>query len=146
MRSKEAQRRATKKYDKRHTKFYGLKLNKTTDAALIAALDRSSNTQGLVKAALKSFLGTGEKMTDVEVMMAAGRTEQEAEILLRIGTVVYDSVEAFFDAFKGRPIDGLDGYEDKEAFEAAALSGQIRNIDAVRVEGRTKVIMYAIEN
>jgi len=145
MRSKEAQRRATKKYDKRYTKFYGLKLNKVTDAALIAALDRSSNTQGLVKAALKSFLGTGEKMTDVEVMMAAGRTEQEAEILLRIGTSVYDSVEAFFDAFEGRPVDSLDGYEDKEAFEAAALSGQFRNIDAVRVEGKTKVILYAAE-
>ena len=44
-------------YDEANTKFYGLKLNKKTDADLIAFLDESGNIQGTIKEALRRMMG-----------------------------------------------------------------------------------------
>ena len=60
MSTKEAQRRAVKKYDETHTKFYGVKLNKQTDADIIAALDAAENKQALIKEALRNYIEGGK--------------------------------------------------------------------------------------
>ena len=52
----EAQKRASAKYDKEHTKAYAFKLNKETDKDIIEALDRSPNKQALFKMAMRDFL------------------------------------------------------------------------------------------
>lgn len=52
----EAQKRAVLKYDAKNTKQYHLKLNLTTDAALIEYLDSSGNIQGTIKAALIEYM------------------------------------------------------------------------------------------
>ena len=45
----EAQKRASSKYDKANTKGIYLKLNKTTDAAIIDHLSTKTNVQGYIK-------------------------------------------------------------------------------------------------
>lgn len=52
----DAQMRAVAKYDAKNTKQYHLKLNLTTDAALIEYLDSSGNIQGTIKAALIEYM------------------------------------------------------------------------------------------
>lgn len=60
MSTKEAQRRASAKYDAAHTRFYGLKLNEKSDAELIAVLDKAKSKQGLIKEALKYYIESGK--------------------------------------------------------------------------------------
>ena len=50
MASSEAQKRANAKYDAANTIQYHLKLNKTTDAAIIDRLRSVGNMQGYIKA------------------------------------------------------------------------------------------------
>ena len=45
----EAQKRAVKKYDSENTKQIHLKLNKTTDADVLAFLERQDSIQGYIK-------------------------------------------------------------------------------------------------
>ncbi len=45
----EAQKRATEKYDKMNTKQIMMKLNKGTDADILAKLESVSNVQGYIK-------------------------------------------------------------------------------------------------
>ena len=45
----EAQRKAVKKYDLANTRQIHLKLNKKTDAEMIAWLDQKDNVQGYIK-------------------------------------------------------------------------------------------------
>ena len=51
----EAQKRAYTKYDKANTKMFGIKLNKNTDADLIAFLE-GGNVQTKIKLALREYL------------------------------------------------------------------------------------------
>ena len=50
----EAQRRASAKYDKEHTKGIYLKLNKETDADIIEFLAGVENVQGYIKALIRN--------------------------------------------------------------------------------------------
>ena len=52
----EAQKRATIKYDAKNTVQFHLKLNRTTDAELIAYLKASGNIQGTIKEALTEHM------------------------------------------------------------------------------------------
>lgn len=52
----EAQLRAIRKYDDAHTVQIKIKLNKTTDADIIAALEASGNKQGTIKAAMREYM------------------------------------------------------------------------------------------
>ena len=47
---------AQERYDKQNTVFVGLKLNKKTDADIIALLEKSDNKQGTIKKILKEFI------------------------------------------------------------------------------------------
>lgn len=47
---------AQERYDRENTVFVGLKLNKKTDADIIALLERSDNKQGTIKKILKEFI------------------------------------------------------------------------------------------
>lgn len=51
-----SQIRAGAKYDRENTKAVFIKLNKHTDADIIAALEASGNKQGLIKAALREYM------------------------------------------------------------------------------------------
>ena len=50
----EAQKRATQKYDAKNTKQYHLKLNLTTDADIIAQLEKQESVQGYIKTLIRS--------------------------------------------------------------------------------------------
>ena len=50
----EAQRRATEKYDKTHTKQIKLKLNLVTDADILQKLSEVSNIQGYIKELIRN--------------------------------------------------------------------------------------------
>lgn len=52
----EAQQRAAEKYDRENTVRMSLKFNKHTDADILAALERSGNKQGMIKAALREYM------------------------------------------------------------------------------------------
>lgn len=47
---------AQERYDRENTVFVGLKLNKKTDADIIALLEKSDNKQGTIKKILKEFV------------------------------------------------------------------------------------------
>lgn len=60
MKTSEAQRRATAKYDAANTRFVGLKLNKGTDADILKALDHAKDHGGMqsfIKDAIRSYIG-----------------------------------------------------------------------------------------
>lgn len=57
----DAQRRACAKYDKNNTVMLTVKLNKQTDADIIAYLEKSGNTQGAVKKALREQINKGSE-------------------------------------------------------------------------------------
>ena len=48
-------KKAQERYDRENTVFVGLKLNKKTDADIIALLENSDNKQGTIKKILKEF-------------------------------------------------------------------------------------------
>ena len=50
----EAQKRATAKYDAENTVRVMLKLNKTTDADILKALEASGNKQGYIKQLIRA--------------------------------------------------------------------------------------------
>ena len=52
----EAQKRATRKYDKEHSRQILLKLNKKTDADILAKFDAVPNMQGYVKTLIRDDL------------------------------------------------------------------------------------------
>ena len=52
----DAQIRAGAKYDAEHTKQIMLKLNKTTDADILAALEACGNIQGYIKSLIRADL------------------------------------------------------------------------------------------
>lgn len=47
---------AQERYDRENTVFVGLKLNRKTDADIIALLQKSDNKQGTIKNILRNFL------------------------------------------------------------------------------------------
>ena len=49
-------KKAQERYDRENTVFIGLKLNKKTDADIIALLEKSDNKQGTIKKILKNFI------------------------------------------------------------------------------------------
>lgn len=53
MATTQAQKDAVKKYDAANTKQYHLKLNTTTDEAVISHLDAKKNTQGYIKSLIR---------------------------------------------------------------------------------------------
>ena len=55
----DAQIRAGAKYDAEHTKQIMLKLNKTTDADILAKLAAVGNTQGYIKALIRADIERG---------------------------------------------------------------------------------------
>ena len=59
--STEAQRRAVQKYDAKATKQYHLKLNRKTDADIIAALDVAPSAQGYIKALVRANINAMER-------------------------------------------------------------------------------------
>ena len=56
MKTRASQIRASAKYDRENTKAVYIKLNKRTDADILAALDCSGNKQGLIKAAVREYI------------------------------------------------------------------------------------------
>ena len=52
----DAQRRAVKKYDATHTKYYGLKLNTKTDADIIEVLSQQDNVQAYIKKTIRNAI------------------------------------------------------------------------------------------
>lgn len=61
MATTDAQRRATAKYDAKATRHYHLKLNRKTDADVIAALDAAPSTQGYIKALVRANINAMER-------------------------------------------------------------------------------------
>lgn len=60
MSTKEAQRRASAKYDATHTRFYGFKLNEGTDKDIIEYLDSVPNKQQAFKEAIRKMIEGGK--------------------------------------------------------------------------------------
>lgn len=60
----EAQKRAYTKYDKENTKMFGVKLNKKTDADIIAFLEGGS-VQTKIKLALREYIENHKKEGEV---------------------------------------------------------------------------------
>jgi hypothetical protein len=56
MKTRASQIRAGAKYDRENTKAVYIKLNKHTDADILAALNCSGNKQGLIKAAVREYI------------------------------------------------------------------------------------------
>lgn len=56
---------AQERYDRENTVFVGLKLNKKTDADIIALLEKSDNKQGTIKKILKNFIKTLDNMLNL---------------------------------------------------------------------------------
>ena len=57
----EAQKQASKKYDKKNTRIFTIKLNYNTDADLIGLLETRDNIQGFIKTVLNEWL---RRLTD----------------------------------------------------------------------------------
>lgn len=51
-----AQIAAEKRYTEAHTRFIGLKLNTTTDADIVAALENEPNMQAFIKQCIREHL------------------------------------------------------------------------------------------
>ena len=56
----EAQKKAQERYDAQNTVRVTIKLNKATDAALIAMLEKSPSKQGLIREALRVWGKRGD--------------------------------------------------------------------------------------
>ena len=55
--------------DRKNTRFYGLKLSRSTDAELIAKLDSVDSIQGYIKNLIKNDIKEGKKMTRIDCIM-----------------------------------------------------------------------------
>lgn len=58
MKTSDAQKRAVAKYDAANTKKITLKLNRTTDADILAKLETVGNVQGFIKECIRKALLT----------------------------------------------------------------------------------------
>lgn len=56
----EAQKRASNRYDRANTKAVALKLNKKTDADILAKLESVDNVQGYIKALIRADMSDNE--------------------------------------------------------------------------------------
>lgn len=63
-----AQLRAQNKYDKMHTKSVMLKLNRTSDADILAKLEDVDNRQGYVKRLIRQDIRGNEPVLSIEAM------------------------------------------------------------------------------
>lgn len=61
MATTESQRRASAKYDAKSTRQYHLKLNRKTDADVIAALDAAPSAQGYIKALVRANINAMDR-------------------------------------------------------------------------------------
>lgn len=63
MATSEAQKRANARYDKANTKQIALKLNKNTDADILAWLEAEQNVQGYIKSLIRADIAicTGKR-------------------------------------------------------------------------------------
>lgn len=61
MKKTEAQLRASKKYDKEHTKQINLKLNLETDSDILARLEEVTSIQGYIKELIRQDIGGKKK-------------------------------------------------------------------------------------
>lgn len=59
--------------DRKNTRFYGLKLSRSTDAELIAKLDSVDSIQGYIKQLIKNDIGGGSKMKRIMFEAGTGR-------------------------------------------------------------------------
>ena len=57
----ESQLRASKKYDKEHTKQINLKLNLETDSDILARLEEVASIQGYIKELIRQDIGGKKK-------------------------------------------------------------------------------------
>lgn len=67
MATSEAQKRANARYDKANTKQIALKLNKNTDADILAWLEAEQNVQGYIKSLIRKDIemATGGKFPTI---------------------------------------------------------------------------------
>lgn len=56
----ESQLEAQKKYDKNNTRYFGIKLNRNTDAALIDKLEQQESFQRYIKELIRKDIAAGE--------------------------------------------------------------------------------------
>lgn len=61
----DAQRRAIAKYDKQNTVTYGMKMNKKTDADIIARFTEVGNVQGYVKRLVREDISADKMRTSL---------------------------------------------------------------------------------
>lgn len=52
----EAKKKSKAKFDKLNTRFYGIKLNRRTDAEIIQYLDESGNIMGTIRKAMRMYI------------------------------------------------------------------------------------------
>ena len=64
----EAQRKASAKYDKTHTKSILLKLNTTSDADILAKLDGVANKQGYIKELIRNNICGSEEVLPIDAL------------------------------------------------------------------------------
>ena len=64
--STEAQRKASAKYDREHTKSILLKLNTTSDADILAKLDEVGNKQGYIKELVRGDISGDNKVLTID--------------------------------------------------------------------------------
>lgn len=57
----EAKKKSKAKFDKLNTRFYGIKLNRRTDAEIIQYLDESGNIMGTIRKAMRMYIESEKK-------------------------------------------------------------------------------------
>ena len=64
----EAQRKASAKYDKEHTRAILFKFNKTNDADILAKLDEVGNKQGYIKSLIRGDIGGHRSVLSIDAI------------------------------------------------------------------------------
>ena len=64
----EAQRKASSKYDKEHTRAILFKFNKTNDADILAKLDEVGNKQGYIKSLIRGDIGGHRSVLSIDAI------------------------------------------------------------------------------
>ena len=60
----EAKKKSKAKFDKLNTRFYGIKLNRRTDAEIIQYLDESGNIMGTIRKAMRMYIENEKNVED----------------------------------------------------------------------------------
>ena len=60
----EAKKKSKAKFDKLNTRFYGIKLNRRTNAEIIQYLDESGNIMGTIRKAMRMYIESEKKGED----------------------------------------------------------------------------------